>query len=112
MALNLVENVLQPWKEERVEPLNPDLLEKASASVSARVAWEVMMAFAMEELGQEARAAAHRQAALKHGVPALKPTAEADTSEELLRRSVALAWDTQIVGLELLDESLEPEVLP
>ena len=112
MALNLVENVLQPWKEERVETLNPDILEKAGASVSSRVAWEVMMAFAMEELGQEARAATHRKAALQHGVPALKTTGEAETSEELLRRAVALAWDTQIVGLKLMDESLEPEVLP
>lgn len=112
MALNLVENVLQPWKEERVEPLNPDILEKEGASVSSRVAWEVMMAFAMEELGQEARAETHRKAALQHGIPALKTTGEAETSEELLRRAVALAWDTQIVGLKLLDESLEPEVVP
>ena len=112
MALNLVENVLQPWKEERVEPLNPEILQATTASTATRVAWEIMMAFAMEELGQEARAAAHRAAALKHGVPELKSAKEPDTSEELLRRSVELAWDTLLVGLELTDESLEPEVLP
>jgi len=112
MALNLVENVLQPWKEERVEPLNPEVLEPTNDSQSTRVAWEIMMAFAMEELGQEARAAAHRATALELGIPELKPVGEPDTSQELLRRAVELAWDTQLVGLELTDDSLEPEVLP
>ena len=88
------------------------------------------MAFAMEELGQEARADAHRASALSLGVPKLKApvssgtsdtvdsvdamdTADAaDTGQELLRRAVELAWDTRLVGVELIDESLEPEVLP
>ncbi len=112
MALNLVENVLQPWKEERVEPLAESAKRSDPASMSTRVAWEVMMAFAMEELGQEVRAAKHRATALELGIPALESTDAAETANELTRRAVDLAWDTRLTGLELSDESLEPEVIP
>jgi zinc protease len=121
MALNLVENVLQPWKEERVEPLSTGVLEASTTPVGTRVAWEIMMAFAMEDLGQEGLAHSHRSRALALGAPELaaSPGSEAtdqtegpDTGQELLRRSVELAWDTQLVGVELINQSLEPEILP
>jgi predicted Zn-dependent peptidase len=113
MALNLVENVLQPWKEERVEPISASLqVAPKGDNLGARVAWEVLMAFAMEDLAQNEAASAHRRRALEFGREAMAAAPVPDTAHELLEVAYELAWDTRLVGVELEDESLEPEVGP
>jgi len=66
------------------------------------VAYETLVAWALEDAGQDATAAAHRASAIALGGPALAGAAD-DAGGKLLRAAHALAWDTQVTGKGLAD---------
>ena len=101
-ALNLAENIVQPWRSSRFEPLGARYRHIDPSHLAHRVAYEASIAWVLEFLGKMAAAQTHRERALALAEPVLAKAGD-DGPGRLLARAYALAWDCQIVGRALVD---------